>query len=220
MAQYLRGRRIHGEMVAFHKTLCKLPALDEKDTLVLLGDYIDRGPQSAQVIEYIRRELPRRTRARVVPLRGNHEDGWLRVAYGGWVEFTIPPVNGCLAALRSYCAAPPGNIMPTPEEVTSMRTAAFFPRDVLDWMQSLPYFYEDEHAIYVHAGLVEEDGQWIHPSKTKDPAELLWARSMRFYQGYRGKRVVCGTPTRATSAGLSRFARRPARHVGRRAATR
>ena len=27
------------------------------------------------------------------------------------------------------------------------------PLDVVEWMRQLPYYYEDEHAIYVHAGL-------------------------------------------------------------------
>ena len=93
---------IHGDLEALKRILLRLPKLDEKDTIVFVGDYLDRGPQSAQVIEYIRNQLPKATQAKVVPLRGNHEDGWLRVATGGWPEFVIPAQNGCLATLRSF----------------------------------------------------------------------------------------------------------------------
>ena len=80
------------------------------------------------------------------------------------------------------------------------------PDDVVDWMNKLPYFYEDEHAIYGHAGLVERDGRWLHPSETENPTQLLWVRTMRFFQGYRGKRVVCGhTATENLPPELSSF---------------
>ncbi|MBN9162515.1 MAG: hypothetical protein J0I07_16250, partial [Myxococcales bacterium] len=75
-----------------------------------------------------------------------------------------------------------------------------------DWMNALPYFYEDEHAIYVHAGLIEKDGKWLHPSETANPTQLLWVRTMRFFEGYRGKRVVCGhTATENLPPELSSF---------------
>jgi serine/threonine protein phosphatase 1 len=185
---------IHGDLGALKKALSKLPPLDEKDTMVLLGDYIDRGPQSAEVVDFVRKELPKLVRAKVIALRGNHEDGWLRVAAGGWPEFTIPVGNGCLPTLRSYIGKPiPGeDELPTAEDLTAMQTASFFPDEVIAWMDKLPFFHEDEHAIYVHAGLVEKDGRWLHPGETENPAQLLWVRTMRFYQGYRGKRVVCG----------------------------
>ncbi|MBN9162481.1 MAG: serine/threonine protein phosphatase, partial [Myxococcales bacterium] len=93
---------IHGDLAALEKALGKLPPLDEKDTLVFMGDYVDRGPDSAGVVELVRHELPRRVSAKIVCLRGNHEDGWLRVASGGWPEFVLPLANGCLAMLRSF----------------------------------------------------------------------------------------------------------------------
>jgi serine/threonine protein phosphatase 1 len=198
---------IHGDLEALEKALAKLPELDDQDTLVLMGDYLDRGEKSAQVIAYVREELPKRVPGKLVALRGNHEDGWLRVASGGWPEFVIPVPNGCLATLRSYrgqrCAD--GEI-PTREELQAMQMGEFLPSDVVDWMNTLPYFYEDEHAIYVHAGLVESDGKWVHPKDTENPTQLLWVRTMRFFQGYRGKRVVCGhTATENLPPELSSF---------------
>jgi len=198
---------IHGDLVALEKTLAKLPPLDDKDTMILMGDYVDRGDKSAQVIEYVRKELPKRVPGKLVALRGNHEDGWLRVASGGWPEFVIPVANGCLATLRSYRnqACIDGEI-PSREELQTMQNGLFLPDDVVDWMNALPYYYEDDHAIYVHAGLVERDNKWLHPSETDNPTQLLWVRTMRFFQGYRGKRVVCGhTATENLPPELSSF---------------
>lgn len=185
---------IHGDLVALRTALAKLPPLDENDTLVFLGDYLDRGYQSRQVIELVRTELPKTTKAKIVALRGNHEDGWIRVKNGGWPEFVIPINNGCLATLRSYEDALyfEGDV-PSPREMKRMQDASFFPRDVIEWMQGLPHYYEDEHALYVHAGLVEaSDGTFQHPKTMADMTLVLWVRTMKFFKDYRGKQVVCG----------------------------
>src|SRR5690242_15588574 len=97
---------IHGDLAALEKLLASLPLLNKDDTLVFVGDYIDRGPKSAEVVAFLR-ALPSQTPAKVVLLRGNHEDGWLRVIERGWPEFTLPQPNGCLATLRSFLSKPP-----------------------------------------------------------------------------------------------------------------
>ena len=197
---------IHGDLASLAKLFGRLPELAADDTVVFLGDYIDRGPDSAGVVAWVR-EFVHKTPAKVVCLRGNHEDGWLRVASGGWPEFVIPVPNGCLATLRSYRnQTVQENELPTREELLTMQSGEFLPDEVVDWMNALPYWYEDEHAIYVHAGLVERDGRWLHPNETDNPSQLLWVRTMRFFEGYRGKRVVCGhTATENLPPELSSF---------------
>ena len=87
-----------------------------------------------------------------------------------------------------------------------MATGAFLPRDVVEWMKTLPVYHEDEHAIYVHAGLPQEADRWLHPSQVKDKRPLLWQRSRTFYQGYTGKRVVFGhTPVKRLPQEQSSF---------------
>lgn len=189
---------IHGELGHLGLLLGKLPALDAEDTLVLLGDYLDRGPRSAEVVHRIRsleHELP----CRVVCLRGNHEDGWLRAIDHGWPGFLLPRSNGCLETVRSFDGREPprDEELPGPLDIDRMERGAFFPPEVVAWMRSLPTWYEDEHAIYVHAGLPQEGDRWLHPSEVKDPKPLLWQRSRLFYQEYAGKRVVFGhTPVK------------------------
>jgi len=185
---------IHGQLAELEKLLGKLPKLDAQDTLVFLGDYVDRGPKSAEVVELVRHGLPRTTPAKIVTLCGSHEDAWLRVRREGWIEFVLPVGNGCRATLRSYRGEPPptDDEMPTAEELKMLFDGSFFPDDVIAWFASLPRWYEDQHAIYVHAGLPKIDGRWAHPSAVKDPKPLCWQRTADFFKSYDGKRVVFG----------------------------
>jgi serine/threonine protein phosphatase 1 len=181
---------IHGDLEALLRVTRQLPELDSGDTLVFLGDYVDRGPQSAQVVEYVR-SLPKRTPAHVVALRGNHEDAWLRAIDGGWPEFVMPPAHGCREAMESYVGLLDGPLDTAMTQV--MLRGEFFPRDVVAWFRDLPFYYEDEHAIYVHAGLVSDrTGGFLHPADTEQRMALLWMRDQRFFRNYRGKRVVFG----------------------------
>ncbi len=184
---------IHGEIDHLLRLLHKLPPLDAQDTLVFLGDYLDRGPDSAKVIAGLR-GLSEKLRATVVCLRGNHEDAWLRVLDLGWDEFVFPPNNGCLATLRSFMGREPPSLgqLPKGDEAEALFNGSFFPPDVVSWLRALPYFYEDEHAIYVHAGLPEGPEGFLHPSKVPDPIVLLWLRTRSFFVDYRGKPVVVG----------------------------
>lgn len=184
---------IHGDLDALFRVLSCLPPIERDDTIVFLGDYLDRGPKSAQVIDYVRK-LPTQTKAKVVALRGNHEDAWLRVCSGGWDEFVLPPPNGCLAAMRSFFNKPPPaeDEAAQGEELQMMLSGGFFPEDVVQWMMGLPYWYEDEHAIYVHAGLPKGPSGFLHPRDVKAPIALLWCRDEDFFRNYRGKLVVFG----------------------------
>jgi serine/threonine protein phosphatase 1 len=188
---------IHGETGHFSRLLAKLPALETGDTLVFLGDYVDRGPHSKEVVEQLM-AMPARTPAKVVCLRGNHEDAWLRVRREGWDEFVFPPAHGCLPALRSFTGGP----VPAPDEKPSNREMAllasgdFFPPAVATWMESLPFWYEDENGIYVHAGLPRGPDGFLHPAEVAHPAILAWTRGRDFVLHYRGKNVFVGhTPT-------------------------
>ncbi len=184
---------IHGDLDALFKVLSCLPTLDKNDTVVFVGDYLDRGPKSAQVIDYIRK-MPEHSPAKIVALRGNHEDAWLRVCSGGWDEFVLPPGNGCLAAMRSFTGAPMPveGEEPSAAEKSMMLSGSFFPDEVVSWMMALPYWYENDHAIFVHAGLPKGPNGFLHPSEVKAPIALLWCRDEDFFRNYNGKLVVFG----------------------------
>lgn len=184
---------IHGDLAALEILMGRLPPFTADDTVVFLGDYIDRGPASKEVVDFIR-TLPKRIPAKVVALRGNHEDGWVEVLDKGWPGFVMPRSNGCFETLRSFEGKP----MPkddegmTADEMRALFEGTFFPPDVIAWMRSLPFFHEDQHAIYVHAGIARQDGVFPHPSEVEPKKTLLWLRTRDFFEGYRGKLVVFG----------------------------
>ena len=77
---------LHGEVTLLKRLLALLP-FREEDTLVFLGDYLDRGEDSIATILALR-EL-QRTHSACVFLRGNHDDAWLECWDGA--RFTHPP---------------------------------------------------------------------------------------------------------------------------------
>lgn len=198
---------IHGDLAALEILFGRLPALTSEDTLVFLGDFIDRGPNSAGVVAWVRKLLGS-TPAKVVCLRGNHEDAWLQVLEEGWPEFILPRGNGCLECLRSFSGqpVPDADEVPTYEELEAMFDGRFFPADVVEWMKTLPFFYEDDHAIYVHAGIKRVGDTFPHPREIEPKRALLWLRDRDFFENYRGKLVVFGhTTTRTMPQELSSY---------------
>lgn len=199
---------IHGDLEALENILAQLPTLDADDTLVFLGDYVDRGLQSKEVVELVRVGIHERTPAKIIKLMGNHEEAWLRVAKGEWPEFVLPAGNGCLACCRSYLGVEHDpKKWPEKHEMEAMMEGSFFPPEVLKWFAELAWWYEDEHAIYVHAGLNEnDDGSWPHPRDVKPEKTLVWTRSRNFFEHYEGKRIIVGhTPTPNLPPELSEF---------------
>jgi serine/threonine protein phosphatase 1 len=184
---------IHGDLEALERLLAKLPALQEDDTVVFLGDYLDRGPHPAEVVGLVRAfaEMgPQHT----VTLRGNHEDKWIESLTKPDLPYLVQHGNGCAHTYRSFAGKPPlaKDQSLEPDELAQMlQVTTWMPADVGEWLQTLPLYYEDEHAIYVHAGLDGEIGAWKAPSESR-PKALLWTREVEFYNGYRGKRVIFG----------------------------
>src|SRR5262249_29661651 len=91
---------VHGERAQLERVLDRLPFVAPDDTLVLLGDYVDRGPDAAGVIARLSR-LPEETAGKVVLLRGNHEDVYLRSLDEVDVGFFLARGNGVLETFRS-----------------------------------------------------------------------------------------------------------------------
>ena len=154
MQTYVIGD-IHGDLVALDTLLGRLPMLGASDTLVFLGDYVDRGPESRAVVERVR-ELQASAAFKVVLLRGNHEDTWARSFENPNPAFLLHKGNGCGATWRSFTGRPMGDELTQlsdDEFLEMLDVRHWFPSDVAEWMQTLPTWYEDAHGIYVHAGL-------------------------------------------------------------------
>jgi serine/threonine protein phosphatase 1 len=179
---------IHGDLAHLERLLAKLPPLDAGDTVVFLGDYIDRGPASRQVIERVevfRRDFP----GRCVTLRGNHEDAWLASLEKPNPGFLMMAPNGCLETMRSFLDT--HGMTEQDQLLKLLDLGAWVPPALGEWMRQLPTWYEDQHAIYVHAGLEGEGKVWLHPSLGHGK-NLMWMREPDFWTNYHGKRLVFG----------------------------
>ena len=156
---------IHGEGARLEALLAALPR-GPKDTTVFLGDYIDRGPDSAGVVRRILEEYDAAT-DRTILLWGNHED--MAAAHFGFEApsgFDYDPYdwfgNGGFAALASFGYPSPAEAFgaPCPPELERL-----FPLLRLFWRAP-------DDVIYVHAGVPAGK----RPEET--PASLLlWTRA-------------------------------------------
>ena len=133
---------IHGCYDKLRRLMERLPYDPDRDTLVFLGDYIDRGSRSKEVIAYLS-ELKRRVKSMIM-LIGNHEH--LMLEYHRTGDPSLLPFLrhlGIDATLNSYKAGTP----------RSLHEMLFLPEDHLQLFQSLRPYWETEDYIFVHAGL-------------------------------------------------------------------
>jgi serine/threonine protein phosphatase 1 len=148
------------------------------DTVVTLGDYVDRGPDSRGVLDRLIRL--KREGKRLVCLRGNHEIMMLaarsgdRGATADWLGV------GGLQTLGSYGASPgrSGTLADVPAEHW----------DFLEY-QLTPYFATDTH-IFVHATVNP-----AVPLAEQDEVNLYWDFFFGEFRHVSGKRMVCGHTT-------------------------
>jgi serine/threonine protein phosphatase 1 len=180
---------IHGRCAQLRALLDMLPRDASTDTLVFLGDLVDRGPDIPGCVSHVR-ELCLENRERVICLRGNHEQMLLDFIDGEnyiWME----PSTGSDYTFAQY-AGKPLKLQVEADFAAARETIAdSVPLEQLEFMRGLPLYHEDEFALYVHAGV--EDGK--HPRDSSSHA-LLWTRDTEFYKNYHGKPCVFGhTPT-------------------------
>lgn len=166
-----------GDIHGCHDQLAALLAKvkpQPSDRLVFLGDYIDRGPRSKEVVELV---LSLRQRCPdTIFLKGNHEamleDYLVR---GERLQFLR---NGGDATLASYGAA----------------GAAEIPQAHRDFFNNLRLYYETDSFIFVHAGL--RPGVQLAGQREQD---LLWIREEFLSSSYDwGKTVVFGHTPRTS----------------------
>src|SRR4051794_40073276 len=128
---------IHGRLDLLEAALDEITrhAADQPSTVVTLGDYVDRGPDSRGVIE--RLIGWRSDTLRLVALKGNHEAMMSEVCHrlaelDWWIG------NGGDQTLKSYGS----------QDGNDVRVV---PRAHLDWIASLGLMHVDQHRVFVHA---------------------------------------------------------------------
>jgi serine/threonine protein phosphatase 1 len=179
---------VHGRAAQLDLLLDTLPR-EEDDTVVFLGDLIDRGTDAPGVVERVL-ALKDSAPERVHCLRGNHEQMLIDFVEEG-VGLWLTHVAGGEKTFERYTGTP--LVITSADDFNSARQRMrdSLPVRHLEFFKSAPLFYEDDFALYVHAGL--EAGK--HPAET-DPRYLLWARDPNFFKHYHGKPCIFGhTPT-------------------------
>lgn len=166
---------IHGCFNQLEKLIKNLAIDKQYDTLVFIGDYIDRGSSAKEVVDYViglKSEFKN-----VVCLTGNHEQMFLNYLEG--TDEAIYLYNGGVATLLSYGISR--------FAMTRSKKMAI-PSSHLLFFQSLLPYYETEEYIFVHAGLMPGlslGEQTVH--------DLVWIRQEFIYSDYDfGKLIVFG----------------------------
>jgi len=141
---------------------CLRHAADRPSRFVFIGDYIDRGPDTRAVIEFLM-ALQRQKGQDLIALRGNHEAMMLKAVHTG--DGALWLLNGAAQTLASYGVA----------------DWAGLPAAHVDWIASLPLCFDDGQRYFVHAGInpavpldrqTEHDQLWIREPFLSDPRDF------------------------------------------------
>jgi len=160
---------VHGSLKYLQALIEKcLAYAEEQQTLphfIFLGDYVDRGSQSREVLSCLQ-HLPEilGSGSKVTCLRGNHDqmfiDAVLHRDIDGWLS------NGGDETLNSY-AREPSNLRYDP----LLKIYGPLMGAHAKWLDTLPLSFEDEYRFYCHAGI--RPGV---PLDRQEPHDLLWIR--------------------------------------------
>ena len=138
------------------------------DTLVFLGDYVDRGPAVRPLVDRLIRL--RDAGPSTVFLRGNHEDMFLSYLELGGRYGEVYLANGGGPTLASYDIR---------GGVVGSEAAAMVPSQHLRFLLELRYTYVDGPWLFVHAG--------VRPRvalERQSEEDLLWIRDDAFGRGH------------------------------------
>ncbi|OHV25082.1 serine/threonine protein phosphatase [Rhizobium sp. RMa-01] len=160
---------IHGCIDPLNRMIDRIEAYASEGTIVFLGDYIDRGPDSKSVLDCVIAGTS--DRWRWICLKGNHED-MMVAAYADSDSRDVWISNGGLETEMSY----DGRVLP----------------QHLQWADDRPLMHVDRYRIFVHAGVVPE-----FPLQRQTKRDLLWLRYPPGESSdYWGKHLVHGhTPS-------------------------
>jgi serine/threonine protein phosphatase 1 len=151
---------IHGrlDLLRHLRILLFSHAKGRSKRVIFLGDYIDRGPQSCAVIEYL---MEWKRRDGLICLKGNHEEMLLQArqrrqpeALELWLRY------GGSETLQSYGAT-----------AFDLASLDLVPPHHVEWLACLPSAFEDRDRIFVHAGLAPQQ-----PLRRQTNETLLWIR--------------------------------------------
>lgn len=167
---------IHGCSIAFDTLLASVNP-QPNDTIITLGDYVDRGPDSKGVVE---RLIALHKKGQLIALRGNHELMMLQARDGKRSQWLA---KGGDATLTSYLSSDKAN-----KKVTKASKLANVPDKHWNFIENLCVdWYEIDTHFFVHAN--------AHPHKPlpEQPKRMLfWEKFDNPAPHFSGKTMVCG----------------------------
>ena len=172
MSRHLAIGDIHGCFEAL-QTLIEFVEVSEDDTVVTLGDYVDRGPSTKQVIDWL---LDFEDNGNLIALRGNHEIMMLNARINQkdkqyWGRF------GAVETLESYARNDDHDA-----DLVDVPDAHWH------FLSRLQKYYETHSHIFVHAIVSPQ-----LPLNEQTDRTLFWEQYSEQFPGHEsGKIVVCG----------------------------
>lgn len=157
---------IHGCPKTFQRLVEEKLALKKTDHLYLLGDYINRGPDSKGVIDYIL--ALKGLGYKVHTLRGNHEDLLLE-AYDDPKRHNRFLKNGGKITLASFDAQHVRDI----------------PEVYLQFIRETKFYFEVDNFLLVHAGF-----NFTAKDPFKDYHSMMWMRKIKVDKDILGDRII------------------------------
>lgn len=153
----------HGQYRALDKLLTYRNT-DEK--IIFLGDGMDRGHHSNLVLERVYKEV----QAGGVYLKGNHDS-----MFEDWLNDPIENANfyldqGGYSTVRSFLGVIDGDS----EYLAKQMLALDLGFNLKEFLQNLPYYYEGESFIAVHAGVNPLISDW----KNSKDVDFMWIRDI------------------------------------------
>jgi serine/threonine protein phosphatase 1 len=143
---------IHGCIDQLRELVESVIGIRKQDRIVFLGDYIDRGNKSREVVDYIMNL--QHNGYTVIPLIGNHE--WMLLeAYENDDRLINWIFNGGSSTLDSF----------------GIKALKELSREYIDFFNSLRYYYIFENYIFVHAGFNDNISDTFN-----DYYDMIWTR--------------------------------------------
>jgi serine/threonine protein phosphatase 1 len=186
---------IHGNIAALRDLLeTVVPELTTDDTLVFLGDYVDRGADTKSCVEEILR-LERECSFSVVELLGNHEEWMLATMHDysrhSWL-FNIEAFD----TIASYSPEAAQRLRSEMEntgpalltEQVRLPYNLFFdaiPQTHVEFFENLKLVYGSEDVLCVHGGLNPD----VESLEAQRPRDIIWG-CYGFPERYHGEQAV------------------------------
>lgn len=164
---------VHGRLDLLQGLFKKLEDFDQalppvRDRyIILLGDLVDRGPQSAQVLKFVS-TIQKRTN-RLMTLMGNHEKLMLGTLDASPGSLRVWLRNGGDATFRSF-GIDPDTLGDNPIAAADALAQAL-PKETAAWLRKLPLSARSGDYVFCHAGI--RPGVPIKAQKAED---MLWIR--------------------------------------------